>query len=77
MSNGKSTDAEATLDDLLEGMTKTQFMLRFTITNPDLDTTIVGTASLDHLSDNLKTMEAGPLSADVYDEAKRRLSGVA
>ena len=52
-------------------------MLRFTITNPDLDTTIVGTASIGHLADNLKTMELGTLSTDVYDEAKRRLSGVA
>ncbi|MCH8939631.1 MAG: aldo/keto reductase [Chloroflexi bacterium] len=68
---------KANLNDLLEGMTRTQFMLRFTITNPDLDTTIVGTASIGHLADNLKTMELGTLSTDVYDEAKRRLSGVA
>jgi aryl-alcohol dehydrogenase-like predicted oxidoreductase len=67
---------KANLTDLLEDMTKTQFMLRFTITNPDLDTTIVGTASLGHLADNLKTMALGPLSADVYAEAKRRLSAV-
>lgn len=67
---------KANLNDLLEGMTRTQFMLRFTITNPDLDTTIVGTANPDHLADNLKVMELGPLPADVYAEAKRRLSAV-
>src|SRR6266851_9766112 len=31
------------LDDLLDGMTPMEFILHFTFTNPDLDTTIVGT----------------------------------
>ena len=34
--------APANLDDLLDGMTPMEFILRFTFTNPDLDTTIVG-----------------------------------
>ena len=33
----------AGLDDLLDGMTRTEFMLRFTLSQPHLDTTIVGT----------------------------------
>src|ERR671923_847914 len=33
----------ARMDELLEGMSATAFLLRFTITNPDMHTTIVGT----------------------------------
>ena len=34
---------QAELGDLLNGMSPTGFILRFTFTNPDLDTTLVGT----------------------------------
>lgn len=64
----------ADMSDLLEGMTRTQFMLRYTIANPSMHTTIVGTANADHLADNLRTAELGPLPQDVYAEAQRRLS---
>jgi aryl-alcohol dehydrogenase-like predicted oxidoreductase len=64
----------ASLDDLLNGMTPMEFMLRFTLSNPDLDTTIVGTLNPDHLGDNLAAAQAGPLAPDLYAEAKRRLS---
>src|SRR5262249_33900375 len=43
----------ARLDDLLDDMTAMEFILRFTFSNPDLDTTIVGTANLTHLHDNV------------------------
>jgi len=62
------------IDDLLGDMTRQEFILRFTISHPDMDTTIVGTINPDHLSDNVKALLAGPLPADVYDEAKRRLA---
>ncbi len=62
------------IDDLLGGMSRQEFILRFTCTHPDLDTTIVGTINPDHLQDNLNALLAGPLPADVYDEAKRRLA---
>ena len=64
---------EARLDELLDGMSRIEFTLRFTLSNPDLDTTIVGTASLDHLNDNLAMATRGPLPDDVVREAKRRL----
>jgi aryl-alcohol dehydrogenase-like predicted oxidoreductase len=48
-------------------------MLRFTLSHSDMCTTIVGTLNPEHLSENLKAAEAGPLSQDVYDEAKKRL----
>jgi aryl-alcohol dehydrogenase-like predicted oxidoreductase len=62
------------IDDLLGDMSRQEFILRFTCTNPDLDTTIVGTVNPDHLQDNLRALLAGPLPADLYHEAKRRLT---
>jgi aryl-alcohol dehydrogenase-like predicted oxidoreductase len=61
------------MDDLLGDMTRMEFVLRFTLSNPGLSTTIVGTSSVDHLGSNLAVAEKGPLPADVYEEAKRRL----
>ena len=62
------------IDDLLGDMTRMEFILRFTYTNPDLDTTIVGTINPEHLRDNIRALLAGPLPADLYGEAKRRLA---
>jgi aryl-alcohol dehydrogenase-like predicted oxidoreductase len=64
----------AHLDDLLDGMTPMEFILRFTFTNPDLDTTIVGTISPEHLQTNLDILQKGPLPPDLYEEAKDRLA---
>jgi aryl-alcohol dehydrogenase-like predicted oxidoreductase len=64
----------AKLDDLLDGMNRTTFLLRFTLSHPGLDTTIVGTSSIDHLRQNLAAAELGPLPSDVLEETKRRLS---
>ena len=55
-------------------MTRMEFMLRFTISHPDLHTTIVGTLNLQHLQDNLAALRKGPLPAEVVAEAKRRLT---
>jgi aryl-alcohol dehydrogenase-like predicted oxidoreductase len=65
---------QARLDDLLAGMSPMEFILRFTFTNPDLDTTIVGTVNPAHLQTNLDALEHGPLPPDLYAEAKRRLA---
>jgi aryl-alcohol dehydrogenase-like predicted oxidoreductase len=51
-------------------------MLRFTLSHPALDTTIVGTSSVEHLRENVSVAAAGALPADVLDEAKRRLTAV-
>jgi aryl-alcohol dehydrogenase-like predicted oxidoreductase len=64
----------AGVDDLLDGMTRMEFIMRFTFSLPDLATTIVGTLNPDHLRDNLAALAKGPLPADVYEEAKRRLA---
>jgi aryl-alcohol dehydrogenase-like predicted oxidoreductase len=50
-----------------------EFMLRFTLSHPDLSTTIVGTSSVDHLQANVTVAEQGPLLADLYERAKQRL----
>jgi aryl-alcohol dehydrogenase-like predicted oxidoreductase len=64
----------ADLDDLLDGAERVEFMLRFTLSNPDLDTTIVGTKSVDHLRQNVEAAMKGRLPDDVVVEAKRRLA---
>lgn len=64
----------ARLDDLLDGMSRQEFTLRFTLSNPDLDTTIVGTSSVDHLRQNIEAAGRGALPTGVYEEAKRRLA---
>ena len=62
------------LDDLVQpDEDRYRFMLRFAITHPDYSTVIIGTRSLDHLNDNIRTFELGPLSDEVYREAKNRL----
>jgi aryl-alcohol dehydrogenase-like predicted oxidoreductase len=65
---------QAHLDDLLDGMSRIEFMLRFAIASPDLDTTIVGTKNVDHLRGNVAAALKGPLRPDVVAEAKRRLN---
>lgn len=63
------------LNDLrASGESAAQFLLRFAISHPALHTTIIGTKSLDHLADNVKAVEAGPLAPDVLAVAKARLA---
>jgi aryl-alcohol dehydrogenase-like predicted oxidoreductase len=64
----------AELDDLLEGMTRMEFMLRFTLSHPQMHTTIVGTANPQHLADNIAAAQKGPLAPDIYETAKQRLA---
>lgn len=66
----------AKLDDLLDGLSRIEFTLRFTLSHPGLHTTIVGTSSVEHLRDNIRIAKQGPLPADVVERAKRRLAGV-
>jgi len=61
------------LDDLLDGVTPMEFILRFTFTHPAMHTNIVGTIDPEHLRHNVEVLRQGPLPADVYAEAKRRL----
>ncbi len=62
------------LDDLLDGASTTEFILRLTLSHPSMHTTIVGTVDPRHLEENLAAARKGPLPADVVEEAKRRLA---
>ena len=65
----------AGIDGLLSeaGMSNMEFVLRFTLSHPGLTTTIVGTSNPAHLAGNIAIAEKGPLPADLYEEAKKRL----
>lgn len=63
----------ACLDELLDGMSRHEFVLRFTISHPGVTSAIVGTANLEHLRSNLAIAARGPLPADLYNEARKRL----
>lgn len=68
------TFEKARLNELLEpGESRTSFLLRFTLSHPHCHTTVVGTLRPEHLYDNVAAAKKGPLSADVYAEAKQRL----
>lgn len=68
---------QAKLDELLdEGETRTGFLLRYTLSNPDMSTTIVGTLNPDHLAQNLRYAQKGPLPEATYEEARKRLDAV-
>jgi len=64
----------AKLEELLEGMSATEFILRFTITSTNMHTTIVGTLNPVHLQDNVAAVMKGPLPTSLYHEAQRRLT---
>ena len=65
---------KARLDDVLEGMTPMEFILRFTFTHPEMATNIVGTINPAHLQNNIDALRQGPLPPALYVEAKRRLA---
>ena len=65
----------AKLDELLEdGISRHEFILRFTLTHPGTSSAIVGTSSLEHVRANVALASRGPLPGDVYAEAARRLA---
>lgn len=64
----------AKLDELrASDESRTAFLLRFLISHPDIHTTIVGTLNPVHLRENISIATKGPLSAEIYAEAKQRL----
>ena len=61
------------MDELLDGMSRFEFVLRFSLSHPAVSSVIVGTSNLDHLAANLAIAERGPLPADLYQAAMLRL----
>ena len=74
LSGRRDVSHRADFDDLRENMSMMEFMLRFTMSHPHADTTIVGTMNPDHLANNVRAAKRGPLSDDVHEEAKRRVN---
>jgi aryl-alcohol dehydrogenase-like predicted oxidoreductase len=66
----------ADLDPLLDGMSRHEFILRFTLSHPAMSSTIVGTSNPEHLRSNVEIAQRGPLPDDMYAEARRRLTAV-
>ncbi len=67
----------ASLNELrAEGESRSAFILRFTLTHPDIHTIITGTTNPDHLAENIQAVLDGPLSKDTYAELKRRMDAV-
>ena len=64
----------AELDAVADGMSRYEFVLRFTLSHAACHTTIVGTTELAHLQANVDAAKAGPLPSEVYQEAKERLA---
>jgi aryl-alcohol dehydrogenase-like predicted oxidoreductase len=68
---------EAGLRELLpEGMSSAEMILRYTLTHPHCDTTIVGTLNPAHLAENVAAAMRGPLEPDLYAEIKHRVQEV-
>jgi aryl-alcohol dehydrogenase-like predicted oxidoreductase len=65
---------ETDVADLLDGMTPMELMLRFAISNPDMSTTIVGTANTQHLKDNVAVASRGVLPQALYEVARTRFA---
>lgn len=66
---------QARLDDFLDSrMTKSELILRYTLTVPQCDTTIVGTCNLEHLRSNVAAAEAGNLPDDLFQGITARVA---
>src|SRR5262249_49801651 len=64
----------AKMNELLEGMSATEFLRPFTITDPDLHTTIDATLNPAHLHENIAAVLQGQLPTAVCHEAQHRLA---
>ena len=65
---------KAKLDELrAPGESRSSFLLRYVLAHPHANTIIAGTLKPEHLNENVQAVLRGPLSAELYAEAKRRL----
>ena len=68
---------EARLDDFLSGqMTRAQLILRHTLSNPHVDTIIVGTCDLQHLEENITALNEGPLPEEIVAAIDERVNAL-
>jgi aryl-alcohol dehydrogenase-like predicted oxidoreductase len=65
--------ARTGLDELRDGDSEQGFLLRYAISTPGVTSIIAGTADPNHVRDNVRAAQRGPLTAEVLAEARRRL----
>jgi len=67
----------ARLDEVLPaGMMRSELILRYTLSHPHCDTTIVGTCNPQHLADNIAAVAKGPLLPDLYQQIASRIAAL-
>lgn len=52
------------------GMDPSEFFLRFALSAPGVHAAIVGSRRLDHLEENVRAAERGPLPAEIFERAR-------
>ena len=68
---------QANLDELCgENMSRAELILRYTISPPHFNTTIVGTCDPEHLDENIRSLCKGPLDSSLYDEITSRVKTI-
>jgi aryl-alcohol dehydrogenase-like predicted oxidoreductase len=65
---------KAKLDEILDGMSRIEFMIRYVLSNDNVDVAIVATTDESHLKANVDYAAKGPLDATLMEEARRRLA---
>jgi aryl-alcohol dehydrogenase-like predicted oxidoreductase len=65
---------KAGLEELLDGMSPAEMILRATLSHPDCHTTIIGTLNVEHIKANVAAAAKGPLPAKLYEEIRRRVA---
>ncbi len=64
----------AGLDELLNGLSPIEFMIRFGMANQNIDVTLVATTNPAHLTADIAIAHKGPLEQSIVDEARKRLN---
>jgi aryl-alcohol dehydrogenase-like predicted oxidoreductase len=59
----------------IEGQTPAQFALRFCLSHPGVSTAIPGMLTVDHVEENLRASDLGPLPADDLERIRRVYEG--
>jgi len=64
---------KAGLDELLSGLSRIEFMVRFALSNDAVDVALVATTNDAHLAADIDYAAKGPLEANLYRVARERL----
>jgi aryl-alcohol dehydrogenase-like predicted oxidoreductase len=65
---------QAGLDELLQGMSRIEFMIRFAMANDNVDVCLVATTDEAHLAADVAYAMKGPLDSELFQTACRRLA---